>query len=105
VSVLTGEDIGSPDLDDLKIGTLSEIGNILINGVMGSIGNVLQQHINYAIPVYLEDTIDNLLPDGKSDATILLAQASFTIEQLQIIGDIILIFEVQTFDSLLNAID
>jgi chemotaxis protein CheC len=105
VSVLTGEDIGSPDLDDLKIGTLSEIGNILINGVMGSIGNVLQKHINYAIPVYLEDTIDNLIPDGTSDATILLAQASFTIEQLQIIGDIILIFEVQTFDTLLNAID
>ncbi|MGL4619165.1 MAG: hypothetical protein ACRCZS_08915, partial [Chroococcidiopsis sp.] len=30
VSVLTGEDLGSPDLDAVKIGTLTEVGNIVI---------------------------------------------------------------------------
>ncbi|MEH1838877.1 MAG: chemotaxis protein CheC [Nostoc sp.] len=103
VAVLTGED-PSADLDAVKIGTLSEIGNIVINGVMGSLSNVLKRHLNYTLPVYLEDTLENLLLSAyESDSKILLAQASFTIERLEIIGDIILIFLVGTFDALMNA--
>ncbi|SRR5579883_6117 len=106
VAVLTGEEAGSTELDAVKIGTLSEIGNIVINGVMGSISNVLKQHMNYTLPVYLEDTIDNLLLSTHvNNSKILLAQARFSIEQLEIIGDIILIFEVSTFDALINAIN
>ncbi|MBD2439475.1 chemotaxis protein CheC [Nostoc sp. FACHB-110] len=106
VAILTGEEPGSDDLDAVKIGTLSEIGNIVINGVMGSIGNVLKQHIQYTLPVYLEDTINNLLLSTHgSESKILLAQAQFTIEQLELMGDIILIFEVRAFDALINAID
>ncbi|MHC5729808.1 MAG: chemotaxis protein CheX, partial [Nostoc sp.] len=106
VAVLTGEEPGSADLDAVKIGTLSEIGNIVINGVMGSLSNVLKQHVNYTLPFYLEDTIENLLLSTyESDSKILLAQARFVIEQLEIIGDIILIFHVGTFDALINAIN
>ncbi|MBD2725692.1 chemotaxis protein CheC [Nostoc sp. FACHB-892] len=106
VAVLTGEKPGSADLDAVKIGTLSEIGNIVINGVMGSLSNVLKRHLNYTLPVYLEDTLENLLLSAyESDSKILLAQASFTIERLEIIGDIILIFLVGTFDALINAMN
>lgn len=106
VAILTGEEPGSADLDAVKIGTLSEIGNIVINGVMGSISNVLKQHMKYTLPVYLEDTIDSLLlSTNVSNFKIILAQARFTIEQLEIIGDIILVFEVATFDALINVID
>jgi chemotaxis protein CheC len=105
VAILTGEDMGSPDLDAVKIGTLSEIGNIVINGVMGTISNVLKQHMNYGLPQYTEDRIDNLVSgDIQSDNAILLAQTRFSIEELDIIGDIILIFEVKSFDALLAAI-
>jgi len=105
VAVLTGED-PSADLDAVKIGTLSEIGNIVINGVMGSLSNVLKKHLNYTLPVYLEDNLENLLLAAyESDSKILLAQASFTIERLEIIGDIILIFLVGTFDALIAAMN
>lgn len=105
-AMLTGEELGTPDLDAVRIGTLSEIGNILINSVIGSIGNVLQQRLDYALPNYIEDTVENLLnlDDNNNDSTILLAQTQFTVEQLQIRGDIVLIFEVGSFDVLLNAI-
>jgi chemotaxis protein CheC len=108
VSVLTGEDINSPDLDAVKIGTLSEIGNITINGVMGSISNLLRHQMNYKLPTYLENTIEDLLLSDYpvTDETVfLLAQARFTIEQMEITGDIILIFEMRSFDVLLEAID
>ncbi|MBN1219352.1 MAG: chemotaxis protein CheC [Anaerolineae bacterium] len=107
VDVLTGEEPATPDLDSIRIGTLTEVGNIILNGVMGSIGNVLDRRINYSVPTYIEDNIERLLlADGlDADTTILLAHTHFTIEQLCIEGDIILLFEVGSFDALLSAID
>jgi chemotaxis protein CheC len=107
VDVLTGEEPGFADLDSIRIGTLTEVGNIILNGVMGSMGNVLQQHINYSVPAYLEDKIEGLLLSESmhTNTTILLAHTRFSIEQLQIEGDIILLFEVGAFDALLAAVD
>lgn len=107
VALLTGEEVGTPDLDSVKIGTLSEVGNIVINGVMGSISNVLQQRLDYSLPTYIEGSVDNLLPlpDFAANGTVLVAQTHFTIEQLQISGDFILLFKVGSFNALLSAID
>ncbi len=107
VSVLTGEDANSPDLDSVKTGTLSEVGNIVINGIMGSISNVLNQHLNYALPTYLEDSIEQVLSldNVRQEAVFLLAQASFEIENLELMGDIVLIFEMDSFDVLIDAIN
>lgn len=107
VALLTGEEPGTPDLDLVKSGTLSEIGNIVINGVMGSIGNLLKQHMKYALPIYTENSIEKLLAlENYSDSTVfILARASFTIEQLELIGDIILIFETSSFNVLIEAIE
>lgn len=108
VSLLTGEEQGSPDLDGVKIGTLTEVGNIVINGVMGSISNLLGQHMNYALPVYYEDTIEQVLASNylfDLDTIFLLAQARFEIKRLEIIGEIILIFEMSSFSALLECVD
>jgi chemotaxis protein CheC len=108
VSLLTGEDRDSPDLDAVKIGTLTEVGNIVINGVMGSLSNLLKQQMAYALPVYYEAPIRQLLSSNypiDQDTVFLLAQARFEIQHLEIIGEIILIFEMSSFDELLNCID
>lgn len=108
VAVLTGEDPESPELDSLKIGTLTEVGNIVINGVMGSIGNVLDKPLTYeAVPIYIEEEVEHLMPVKQSEAiaTVLLAQARFDIEELQVQGDIVLFFDVGSFDALLGAIE
>lgn len=107
VSVLTGEEADSPDLDAVRVGTLTEVGNIVLNGVMGSMGNVLERRIEYVVPSYMEATITNLLTAHKTvpDVTVLLAQTRFTIEQLHIHGDVMLFFEVGSFGALVAAID
>jgi chemotaxis protein CheC len=107
VSILTGEQAGSIDLDSVKIGTLSEVGNIVINGIMGSISNMLNQHLHYGLPVYLEDSIEHLLSLENSSEQIvfILAQARFDIEMLEIMGDIVLIFEMDSFDALIEVIN
>ena len=107
VSILTGEELGSPDLDSVRIGTLSEVGNIVINGIMGSISNILNQHLHYALPIYSEDSIEHILSlNNSSDQTVfLIAQARFDIEILEILGNIVLIFEVDSFDALIEIIN
>ncbi len=107
VCSLTGEDEESPDLDSLKIGTLTEIGNIVLNGVMGSIGNVLEERINYKLPKYQEQNIYQILEreaDGDEKA-VLLAQASFASEDRKIQGDVLIVFELGAFGDLLVCID
>ncbi|MGG6265942.1 chemotaxis protein CheC [Leptolyngbya sp. AN03gr2] len=108
VALLTGEDSNSPDLDAVKIGTLTEVGNIVINGVLGSISNLLKRQMTYTLPTYSEDTVYQLLAANQSfayETVFLLAQARFEIAQLEIVGDIILIFELASFDELLSCID
>lgn len=108
VSLLTGEGPDSPDLDEVKIGTLTEVGNIVINGVLGSISNLLGQQMNYMLPIYFEDTIEGLFSSNYSfnlNTVFLLAQTKFEIKQLEIMGEIILIFEMSSFGELLDRID
>jgi len=107
VNILTGDEPQAIDLDAIKIGALTEVGNIILNGVMGSIGNMLEQSINYVIPAYMEDSIENLLNLDQVDlgATILLVRTRFTVAQLQIEGDILLLFEVGSLEMLLAAIE
>ncbi|MDJ0718028.1 MAG: hypothetical protein QNJ54_28030 [Prochloraceae cyanobacterium] len=107
VSVLTGEEPQSPDLDLFKIGTLTEVGNIVLNGVMGSISNMLQKSMSYSVPTYIEDKFIYLLPveEERSQTTVLLGETRFTVEELQLQGDIILFFNLGSFDILLSCLD
>ena len=93
---LTGETPDSPDFLLAKEEMLTEIGNIVLNGIMGTMSNAMTRTLEYSVPSYIEDTIDNLLQAHALDeqSTILFAQAGFAIAELEITGDIILFFQV-----------
>jgi chemotaxis protein CheC len=107
VSVLTGEEEDSPDMDALRVGALTEVGNIVVNGVMGSIGNILEQHLDYSVPVYVEKNVNHLISglEQNNEAVVLVGKTRFNIEELHVDGDILLFFEVGSFDVLLKAVD
>ena len=64
IASVTGEDINSPHLNLMKIGTLTEIGNIVINGIMGSIGDTLNKHLKYSLPNYHEDNFNSIVQNN-----------------------------------------
>lgn len=107
VAALTGEEPGTPDLDSVRAGTLSEVGNIVINGVMGSLGNLLSLPLTYDLPTYLEGSPGHLLASrlARTDPAMLLAHTRFAVRDLEIQGTILLVFEVRSFDALLDAVD
>ena len=55
------------DLDSLRSGTLSEVGNIVINGVMGSIGNIL--HVRGTTAPGATLTLNGLRIDVQADGS------------------------------------
>lgn len=107
VSALTGGDDETLQMNAMMAGTLSEVGNIVINAVIGSIGNLLEQTFEYSLPNYLEGHINDLLRGEDVDAeySILLIQTHFLVSNKQIEGNIFIFFEVGSFDTLLDSID
>ena len=106
VNAITGTDINELDIDEIRAGSLCEVGNVVLNAVMGTIANVLKVQFVYSVPYYLEDKIDNLLNmdlDDK-DKRFLVVKTRFNIEALDIEGDIILFFKVGSIDNLLEAV-
>ena len=106
VTLMTREGEDAQDLDIMRIETLKEVGNIIINAVMGSIANVLEQHLKYSLPNYQEIRIAALAQSLKktADKRIVLANAHFHLEGTTIDGNILLILEIGSMDALLEGI-
>ena len=107
VAVITNEDVDSPELDTLKIGTLSEVGNIVVNAIMGSISNQLSQKFVYSLPYYEEDFTQNAINEFlfSNNLTIIIAETNFRIKKYEIEGKFILLFEVESFKHLLMELN
>lgn len=106
VSLLVGEDDFGLDMDSLRVGTLQEVGNIVLNGVMGTIANMLTEHIDYMPPDYFEDEIAHVLPtNGQSDRVIVFVRVNFLIEAHLVEGEVLIFFNTATLEELLKKID
>lgn len=101
-TALTGEEPGGDDFKLLQEEALTETGNIVLNSILGTISNTLTEQLTFSVPVYQEDSIDNLAQSLTQDlnAVVLLAKTSFTIESLHVSGDIILFFNMRLFFDL-----
>lgn len=107
VATLTGESPDAPSLNAVMAGTLNEVGNIVINGVIGTIGNILATPFDFSLPNYLEGRLVDLLKPTTVAAppTILVMRTHFRVEDREVEGNIFLLFELGSFDALLAAID
>ncbi len=107
VSMLIGEEDFPLDQDSLRIGTLQEVGNIVLNGVLGTFGNILREHIDYSPPGYFEDAVSNLGLAGHDGqpVVVLMARTPFWFEDKHIQGEVLLVFLMSTFHVVLEAVD
>ena len=102
VHVVLGKD-AMPENEDMHSATLQEVGNIVLNGVMGSIANILREPLRYSPPDYVESDIGSII--GSGTGMILVASTQFSMKDHLIDGEVLIIFSLSSFDSLLGAID
>jgi len=81
--------------ENLNREALNEIGNILINGLIGSLGNMLGISLAYRIPTYRKGKIGNLIL-VEQDTPVIFSMIRFVIESLNVRGNFILTFEIES---------
>ncbi|MCP4216563.1 MAG: chemotaxis protein CheC [bacterium] len=107
VAALTGEDVGSPSLDSVRSGTLVEIGNIVINAILGTMGNMLDSSFVFSLPEYrlINNIKDIVQTDRKQKGFIMLAEANFNISSLEINGFIFILFKLESINTLVSMLN
>ena len=94
------------DMDSLRIDILSEIGNVIINAVIGTLSNMLNIHLDYIVPSYEQGTRNIIIPEEmlNNESTILFAKTHFKIEEFEAHGNFAIFFKVKSFNSLIEKI-
>ncbi len=108
MTVLVGDEEQTNDeLDVVRQTTLMEVGNIVMNSVLGSIMNVFKKRIDYTIPEYGEGSFEILFKQGldlKSDKAV-FAKTQFSVKDMEIKGDILIIFDIDSIESIFSRIN
>lgn len=109
--IFTSEDAGKladcvlgagAERDSQRSGALCEIGNIVINAVLGTISNTLDVDLSFTVPSYLEGSASALVDELTLPklGIIILVQTMFEVKDLCIDGDIALFLTLKSFESL-----
>ncbi len=88
----------------LREDTLREVGNIALIWIMGALANSLKEHLQYQPLEYLTD-FQEFLGNTEKDSMALLINTIFEVENQRTSGEIVILFNQDKFQSLLDAIN
>lgn len=95
------------DFTDIGFDTIKEIGNILMNAIMGELSNNIHIPVEYTLPEV------GILSDARADAfvneemsyLVVLMYISFNIEGTEIEGAIVINMTLKSLDDVMNTIE
>lgn len=105
VALLAQEPEESPDIDFLRSSTITEVGNIVLNGVVGSLTNILDLNVTYELPYYSEKPLQEWLAGTPSVAAILLIRTRLKVREQPIEGDFLMCLQLESALHFLNQLD
>ncbi|MDM8554044.1 response regulator [Desulfococcaceae bacterium HSG7] len=91
--------------DGDKIDIFSEMGNILINSIIGSIANLLKikERFDFSTPIYFETAKTSIMPEGSSPI-VLVIQLGFKVKNKLVDSDIVLSFKQGFFEKFFTIV-
>ncbi len=108
--LLGGEDCRSDDAD-LELGSiLTEVGNIVLNGVLGSLANMMQGVFEYTVPeCNLAASLSGLLRaspfSDEQVRSVLVADARFSVAEQAIAGELLIAFELGAIGTVMDSLN
>lgn len=104
--ILSGSPHRAAELDAELSAILLEVGNILLNGVMGSLSNAMSAVLQYSIPELqtADRRGDRMLKDALQDDDILIGDVRFHVSEHDIHGSIVIVFAVGSIRSMIESI-
>lgn len=106
-SLLIHEDPNSDAIEEMKDGLMIEVGNIILNAIMGSFGNILNAPLDYHMPKSYQGNIDGIYSqmDKERYRQVLICHTNFTVRGNSISGDILIMYEMNSFDKLSGVLN
>lgn len=107
VNLILQDSCEEEELNAVMVDTLKEVANIIVNGVMGSISNVLDEHLTYSIPSYLLSPVSTLVVQSgwEDDKEVILANTTFIVQERNIRGTILMVLDIGALDVLIEKIN
>jgi len=106
-SILIHEEPDSDTLKEMKDGIMIEVGNIILNAIMGSFGNILNAPLDYHMPKSFQGDISGLHRqlDQEKFSQVLICRTNFTARGKNISGEILIMYEMSSFDKLEKVLE
>jgi len=99
------------EIESGKKETTIEVGNIVLNSLVGSWSEILSDHFKFGVPRYRECTLPELINQrleqnahGNSEMYAVCGNAHFDITEFFIMGTIITLFDKNSVEKLLGAV-
>lgn len=107
ISTLVQEEPGPISLDPVRAGTLCEVGNMIINSLMGSMSNILNETVTYSLPEYMENKFEKILQEKPMEVenSVCIANTTLRIKELDAHGKLIIILKISSLERFLASID
>lgn len=103
----TGETAKTEENEELWKVTLIEIGNIIINAVMGSITNIIGKKIQFHVPEYHEDSLLQIMEyiQATRSPSVVVVDARFQVMEKNISGNIVILLTDQAVEIISEYIN
>lgn len=104
VAVLTDTPSESSEIDVEREGVLTEVGNIVINSVLGSLGNMTSLNVAFGLPRYEESAPPPLVKLAAAGALVMIS-VLFEIQSHAIEGELAVMFELPSLGGVWARLD
>ena len=88
---------------------LTEVGNILLNACLGSLGNVLHVQVSFSVPRLnlesLSAVLESLIIDCEGLRYALVVHAGFRLRDAEVRGVLVIVLSVASLDKLIRAVE
>jgi chemotaxis protein CheC len=106
VRAVVGEAIPLEDVVDLEQEAVAEIGNVVLNGCLATMANMLRQRLDMSLPDVLRTTDAQLFAaTQREDGHVLFLSIDFQMRQREIKGYIALLMDLPSLERLKELID
>ncbi len=97
VRAVTGGELSLEDIIELEQEALAETGNILLNGCLGTIANMLHRSLKMSLPEIIRGNghqLFNLAPPPEAGDAVMFLYINFTVRQREISGYIVMLMDI-----------
>ena len=106
VSVMVGGHVPLEQLGEMEQEAMSEIGNIILNSVIGTVADLLHAQLESSLPSFESGSSEEILSDDTTSAhaIILMLHINFHIERMETRGYLAFLLDIPSLDSLKESI-